>query len=221
MRLGLIIQNYRNKTDISMEEFAHKSGISKSYIGFLEKGVHPKTKKVICPSVDIINKAAIAMGMEFDTLFNMIDEKITIKNGESHVFVSESIKSIKIPVLGKVAAGNPIDAIEDIIDYVEIPETLASHGEFFGLVIKGDSMYPRIYDGDTIIIKKCDYAEPGDIVIATVNYSEVVCKKFINNNGTTVLRSINPDFEDIDVTNNPDFKIIGVAIELRSQFKAI
>lgn len=224
MRLGEFIKKYREEHSISMREFARKSGISMQYISVLEKGLHPTTKKALCPSIKIIEKAAIGMDMSFDDLFNMIDEKVTLSNSSSPVYIpnsSNTSKTIQIPVLGRVAAGYPIDAIEDIIEYIDIPDSLASHGEFFGLKIKGNSMYPRIYDGDTVIVMKADTAESGDIVIASVNESDVVCKKYIKYDKTTLLRSINPEYDEIDITNNQDFRIIGIVIELRSQLKMI
>jgi repressor LexA len=224
MRLGEYIKKYREEHGLSMNGFAAKSGISKQYISVLEKGVHPTTKKALCPSINMIEKAAIGMEMNFDDLFNMIDEKIAVSNNGNLVFMpvsNKTTKTVQIPVLGRVAAGSPIDAIEDIIEYIDIPDSLASHGEFFGLKIKGNSMYPRIYDGDTVIVMKADTAESGDIVIASVNESDVVCKKYIKYDKTTLLRSINPEYDEIDVTNNQDFRIIGIVIELRSQLKMI
>lgn len=78
MRLGEIINEYRSKNRMSMDEFAKRSGLSKAYIGFLEKGFHPKTLNPINPSVDAINKCARAMNMDFSTLFNMMDEVFTL-----------------------------------------------------------------------------------------------------------------------------------------------
>lgn len=78
-------------------------------------------------------------------------------------------KGVQIPVLGDVAAGIPIEAIEDIIDYEEIDEDLARRGEFFGLRIKGNSMSPRIQNGDVVIVRVQPDADSGDIVIAKVN----------------------------------------------------
>lgn len=78
MRLGTIINEYRVKNGISMEEFAKRSGLSKAYIGFLEKGIHPKTLHPIKPSIDAISKCASAMGMDFTALFNMLDEVVTL-----------------------------------------------------------------------------------------------------------------------------------------------
>lgn len=80
MRLGLIIQNYRNKNSLSMESFAKRCGLSKAYIGMLEQGIHPKTKKPIRPSVDTIKKVSTGMGMDFETLFKTLDEDISLNN---------------------------------------------------------------------------------------------------------------------------------------------
>ena len=126
-------------------------------------------------------------------------------------------KSIRIPVLGRVAAGIPIEAIEEIVDYEEINDKLASLGEMFGLIIKGDSMTPRICDGDVVIVRKQENADSGDIVIATINGDDAVCKKLMIYDSAILLRSFNPIYEDIDVTGRSDFHIMGKVIELRGK----
>ena len=220
MLLGEVIKRYREENHLSMEAFAKKSGISKPYIGVIENNSHPGSKKPVHPSVRKIKMAAVAMDMDFDDLLNMIDEEISIENDNDDNSES-TILSSRIPVLGRVAAGVPIDAIEDITGYVEIPQNLAVRGEFFGLKIRGNSMEPRIFDGDTVIVMSSKTAESGDIIIASVNESEVVCKKFIKYGRSKVLRSLNPTYDDIDVSKNPDFKIIGVVVELRAELKSI
>jgi len=80
MRIGLILQDYRQKKAISMDYFAKQSGLSKAYIGLLEKGIHPKTRKPITPSVDTIKKVAKGMNMEFEELFNMLDEDVSLSD---------------------------------------------------------------------------------------------------------------------------------------------
>ena len=67
-------------------------------------------------------------------------------------------KGIRIPVLGDVAAGIPIDAVQDILDYADIDEEMASTGEFFGLRIRGRSMEPRMVEGDVVIVRRRDAA---------------------------------------------------------------
>ena len=219
MRLGNIIKNYRETNGISMDVFAEKSGISKSYIGVLENGIRPKTGKPVHPSVKIIRKAARGMNMDFNSLFRMIDEDISLNDeNDSDILEMTNVNSVLIPVLGRVAAGNPIDAVEDILGYEEIPTELAERGDCFGLRIKGNSMEPRIYDGDTVIILRQDTAESGSIVIASVSDDDAVCKKFIQYGTTSVLRSLNPSYDDIDVTDNRDFHIIGIVVEMRAKF---
>ena len=80
MRIGLIIQNYRKRNKMSMDAFAKKCGLSKAYVGLLEQGTHPKTKKPIHPSVDTINRVAIGLGIDFDSLFRSLDEDVTLSN---------------------------------------------------------------------------------------------------------------------------------------------
>lgn len=123
----------------------------------------------------------------------------------------------RIPVLGRVTAGIPIEAIEDIIDYEEVDDRLASIGSLFGLRIKGNSMEPRICDGDVVIVHKTEDAGTGDTVIATINGDDAVCKKLYRYGDTVLLRSSNPAYEDIDVTGRDDFRIIGKVVELRGK----
>jgi len=78
MTLGAIIKEYRDKHDMSMDDFARLSGISKAYISLLEKDKHPKTGKPIAPSIKVIKQAAQAMQVDFDTLFSQIDGDVRL-----------------------------------------------------------------------------------------------------------------------------------------------
>ena len=86
-------------------------------------------------------------------------------------------KSLRIPAYGRVAAGIPIEATENIIDYEEIPSSWS--GEYGALKVKGDSMEPRIKEGDVLIVHRQEDAESGDVVIALVNGSDATVKKLI------------------------------------------
>jgi len=130
-------------------------------------------------------------------------------------------KGVAINVLGRVAAGIPINAIEEVIDTEEISERLARTGSFFGLKIKGDSMEPRIYDGDVVIVRQQEDAENGDIVIAMVNGDDATCKRLVKYSGGISLISLNSKYEpmmftDQDINNMP-VKIIGKVVELRGK----
>ena len=134
----------------------------------------------------------------------------------------QSRQGVVINVLGRVAAGIPINAITDIIDTEEISETLAKTGEFFGLKIKGDSMTPTICDGDVIIVRQQDDAENGDIVVATINGDEATCKRLRKYKEGIELVSINPSYAPFEFSNDEirekPVKIIGKVVESRRKF---
>ena len=129
--------------------------------------------------------------------------------------------AVLIPVFGKVAAGIPFEAVEDIIDYEEISGQMAKTGEFFALQIQGDSMSPRICDRDVVIVKKQSDAESGDVVIALIEQQDACCKRLKKYyDGTIELISNNPSypalvFEKEKVKN---VIIIGKVVELRGKF---
>lgn len=136
--------------------------------------------------------------------------------------ISKKKKGIVIPVLGRVAAGIPIEAIEDIIDTEEITEEMAKTGEFFGLQIHGDSMGPKMDEGDIVIVRKQEDAESGDIVIASVNGDDATCKRLRKYRDGIELISSNPSYEPMffsneDIIKKP-VKIIGKVVELRCKF---
>lgn len=132
-----------------------------------------------------------------------------------------TVKGVPIKVLGRVAAGVPIEAIEDIIGTEEIPEDLAKTGDFFGLKIHGDSMEPRMFEGDIIIVRQQDDAESGDIVIAMVNGSDATCKRLVKYASGIGLISLNGKYEPMMFTNEEilekPVRIIGKVVELRGK----
>lgn len=131
-------------------------------------------------------------------------------------------KGVTINVLGRVAAGIPIEAVEDIIDTEEISEDMAATGEFFGLRIHGDSMEPRMTEGDVVIVRKQENAESGEIVIAMVNGCDATCKRLKKYADGIMLLSNNPKYEPMvfskeEIETKP-VRIIGRVVELRAKF---
>ena len=131
-------------------------------------------------------------------------------------------KGFTVNVLGRVAAGIPIEAITDIIDTEEISQDLAKTGEFFGLQIHGDSMEPRMYEGDVVIVRQQEDAESGDIVIAMVNGYDATCKRLMKYVGGISLISLNSKYDPMMFTNQEieekPVRIIGKVVELRGKF---
>ena len=104
-------------------------------------------------------------------------------------------KGVRIPVLGSVAAGIPIEAIQDIVDYEEIDADMAAAGEYFGLRIKGSSMEPRIREGDVVIVRRQEEAETGDTVVVLVNGDSATVKRIkIEPNGIALIPN-NPAYD--------------------------
>lgn len=131
-------------------------------------------------------------------------------------------RGVKIGVLGRVPAGVPIEAIEEFIDYEEIPEEMAKNGEYFGLKIQGDSMYPRIIDGDVVIVKKQSYAANRDIVIVLINGDDGTCKQYYRFDDHIELKPFNPMYKPLVFTKEEvdrlPVQIIGKVVELRGKF---
>ena len=132
------------------------------------------------------------------------------------------VGNVEIPVLGEVAAGVPIFAQENYIDYECISEHQAIQGEHFGLKIKGDSMSPRISEGDTVIVRQQNDAESGDIVIVLINGDSATCKRLMKYKDGISLISFNPAYEPMQFTNKEceekPVKIIGKVIENRQKY---
>lgn len=220
MTLGQIIRAYREENHMSMDDFSRSSGLSKAYISQLENNLNPKTGEPPVPSINSIKKAANGMFMTFDELFSRLDNDIRVTTTPRKVEMAK--KAIRIPVLGKVAAGIPIEAIEEVIDYEEISEEVAHTGEFFALRIKGDSMEPEIRNGDTVIVRQQDDADTGDIVIALVNGDDATCKLLFKYSEGIRLMPINAAYEPMfytkeEVIEKP-VKIIGKVIENRRKY---
>lgn len=127
-----------------------------------------------------------------------------------------------VPVLGDVAAGIPIEAVTDIVDYEEIDAAMARTGEFFGLRIKGTSMEPRMREGDVVIVRKQDTADTGDTVVVLVNGDSATVKKIKYGSDGITLISTNPSYDPMfysasEVEQLP-VRVIGRVVELRAKF---
>ncbi len=160
---------------------------------------------------------------ELADLFNVDIDDLTNKDLELPDPPKSAFKKgVVISVLGRVAAGIPIEAVEEVIDTEEITEEMARTGDFFGLKIKGDSMIPNICDGDVVIVRQQNDAENGEIVIATVNGTDATCKRLRKYKGGIELIANNPTYEPLDFSNQEieekPVRIIGKVVELRRKF---
>lgn len=174
------------------------------------------------PSRDNMEQLADIFNVDLAYLYgeSEVRQRVHIDNdGNAMVPLGTSAKVI--PVLGRVAAGIPINAVTEIIDTEEIPEDMAKTGDFFALQIKGDSMEPRICDGDVVIVRQQEDADSGDIVIAMVNGYDATCKRLVKYATSLALVSLNSKYEPMifteeEVATKP-VRIIGKVVELRGK----
>lgn len=201
------IKKYRKALGLTQTELAELVGYTDgSMITKIESGKVDISRSKVYEFAKVLQTTPVVlMGL---------DEEIEKENKRP--------RGVRIPVLGRVAAGIPVDAIEEIIDYEEISEEEAKQGEYFGLQIKGDSMYPRILDGDVVIVRRQNYASNSDVVIVLVNGNEGTCKQFYKYDDHVELKPFNPMYKAMvfnkEEVNNLPVQIIGKVVELRGKF---
>ena len=126
--------------------------------------------------------------------------------------------SSKVSVLGSIAAGTPIEAIQHEVDKVALPEDLQKNGEYFGLKVKGDSMIEAgINDGDTVIIKKTSAADTGQIAVVLIDEQEATLKRIRKKGNTIALEAANKNY-DTKIYASNRIKIQGRLISLYRNF---
>lgn len=204
------IRELRKMRGMSQQDLADKLDLNKVAISQYERGVRR-------PNIDIVSALCDIFNVSSDYLLGEDDMTIRIVNTDE---IKKLDSSRRIPVLGRVAAGIPIDAIEDIIDWEDIAED--APGEYFGLKIKGDSMMPRIVEGDVVIVHSQPDAESGDVVIVQINGDTATCKRLAKYDTGISLISFNPMYAPINFTNeeikNLPVTIIGKVVENRQKY---
>ena len=124
----------------------------------------------------------------------------------------------EIPVLGKIAAGTPVEAIQNEVTRIPLPSNIEKNGEFFGLKVQGDSMIEAgINDGDTVIVRKADTAENGKIVVALIDDHEAMLKRIRRKGKTVALESANRNYET-KIFGPDRVKVQGILVSLYRNF---
>ena len=167
LTLGKKIKQAREAKGVTLNDIAEKIGVAKSTIQRYENG------KISTPKLPVVHAIASALDVNPSWLVGKSPDMYEPVN------VNRS-SAVRIPVLGSVPAGIPLEAIEDVIDYEEIPSAMASKGDYFALKINGHSMEPQIMDGDVIIVLKTDDVDSGDIAIVMVNGDDATRKNARN-----------------------------------------
>lgn len=192
-----------DKAGITQRELAHLVGVSTSSMSDWVTG-----KKI--PRMAKIEKLCSIFGV---ARMDLLDSPST----------AQKVEGIRIPVLGSVVAGIPMEAIENVIGYEEISPTMAREGDYFALRVKGQSMEPVLSDGDTIIVRKQEDVESGEIAIVLVNGDEATVKRVKKSpEGITLIGDnamvYQPHFYTNKEIETLPIRIIGKVIEQRRRF---
>mgnify|MGYP002633312171 CR=1 FL=1 len=124
----------------------------------------------------------------------------------------------EVPVLGNIAAGTPIEAIQNEVSRIPLPSNLEKNGEYFGLKVQGDSMIEAgIFEGDTVIIKRTDTADNGKIVVALIDDHEAMLKRIRKKGKVVALESANRNYET-KIFGPDRVKVQGVLVSLYRNF---
>ncbi|MEG0179736.1 MAG: XRE family transcriptional regulator [Oscillospiraceae bacterium] len=199
MELNERLRDARLEKNITADELAERIGVNRSTLFRYESGE--------IASIPAKQLAAIAreLGISIDRLL-----------------YGTSNASIRIPILGEVRAGIPTEAIENTLGEVEIPCEWQRRGEYFALRIKGDSMAPRMHEGDVVVVRKDSCPESGDVVVAMVGADNATVKKYIRQDNGITLEPYNRAayeplyFRKEQVAELP-VTILGVVEELRGK----
>lgn len=206
--LGSRIKELRLERKMTGDELGRILGISKSTISLYE---HDKStpddaiKKKICSYFDV----------SFDWLMGITTSRTTI-------YPKRTGRGVPIPVLGRVVAGVPLEAVEEILDYEEITPELATTGDFFALKIRGHSMEPRMLDGDVVIVRRQDDVDSGDVAIVLVNGNEATVKRIKKQEDGITLIATNTSVYEPHFYSNKEIQslpvqILGKVVELRGK----
>ena len=201
--IGERIKDARKSAGLTQLELAKKTDLSRSYIGDIEKDRYN-------PSVSTLQLIATATNTPLEDLL------------PSTKTASPTGRGVRIPVLGHVVAGIPIEAVEEILDYEEITPELAATGEFFALKIRGHSMEPRMMEGDVVIVRRQDDVDSGDVAIVLVNGDEATLKRVKKQEEGITLIATNTSVYEPHFYSNKEIadlpvRILGRVVELRGK----
>lgn len=207
-----------------INNFGNKATMARNIQYYMD--LHNKSRKDICGALNVgySTFSEWVSGNKYPRIdkIELMARYFNITKADLVEEPTEKKSKFNIPVLGRVQAGIPIEAIQDIIDYEEISESMARQGDFFALQIKGNSMEPKISDGDVVIVRKQSDVDSGDIAIVFVNGDDATVKKVTKFDGGINLVPTNQVFEVKTYTNEQIEKlpvtILGKVVELRAKF---
>ena len=192
------LRNLRKSKGISQKTLAEALGVSQSTVAMWESGKNSP---------------------EHGTFLKLCDYLSV--SGDALVAPPSRKTAVKVPVLGYVKAGLPGAALEEVLDYETVYLTNEAASEYFALKVKGDSMSPRMLDGDVVIVRRCAEFQSGDICVVLVGGDDATVKKVIKKEQGIILVPLNPNYDPMffsqsDILTCP-VAVIGKVTELRAK----
>jgi len=204
----------RTDAKLSLEDVAGRVKMTQKTIQRYETGERKINAAVLKEIVEY-------MGVKYE---NFISEVQFELSGKKQIKQDPcGIRSCRVPIVGKIAAGNPIEANQDILGYEEISERMFASGDYIALEITGDSMAPYVLSGDIAIIRKQTTLNNGDIGAIMVNGENATIKKFVKTDNYIKLIPYNHNYEPFIYTKEEcerlPVEIIGKVVEVRRKFR--
>ena len=221
MKLSDVIRKFRAENDLSQRQMGAQCGLSTGYISLIEKEINPQTGKPMVPSLPVMNKLAIGMGLTLDELLSMCDD-MDVSLNEKDTITSPLPANIipmpsmnRVPIIGDIACGTPILADENREGEVDIPSTI--HADF-ALRYKGDSMInARIFNDDIVYIRCQESVEHGEIAAVLVDDAATLKRVYLYDDHIS-LEAENPQYRPIVYWGEDmnDVRILGKAVAFTS-----
>lgn len=204
------IKKCRELSGYSQAKLGEYLNVTQQAVGKWEKGIAE-------PDSQTLTKMAKLFNVSIDYLFCIDNDYTYSEKPEPTAPGSEWI-----PVYGEIAGGTPIEMVEDVVDYEEIDEKTSLSGSIFALKVKGDSMSPRICNGDVVIVRAQPDVETGEIAAVAVNGDSATLKKIKKDSKGVYLVPLNNDYDTTFYSNEEidelPIRILGKMIELRGKF---
>lgn len=218
----------RKMRNMTQQEVANYLGITRAAYSHFETGRNEPDNETLTKLADLFEVSTDYLLGRTDFFYYAPEKKFFVKENQTNYGniqpASWPSDTVKIPVLGSIPAGIPIEAVEDIIDYEEIPvEWLKGDREYFALKVKGDSMFPEYLDGDIVIVRKQSTCDSGDDCVVIINGAEATLKRVNILKDGIELEAVNKmygkkKFSKEEIENLP-VQILGVVVELRRKKK--
>ena len=202
MKIGKNLKKFIKSRGLNQTQFAELVGVRQSDVSEWVNDIRMPRPETISKITELLNISTADLVEE--------DERVA--------HFDDMTGWVKLRVIGKVPAGVPIEAVEEYVSEIVVPPEHARPG-CYALEVRGNSMVPKIMDGDVVVVAPCPDPRSGQIVVTRINSDgEVTLKKFQKDNGAILLVPENPEYQTRILTPDSNIKILGCVIALHRRF---